>query len=96
MILNAVNHYKSNQYVEFEPSGNNKVLHIEHLMPQSWEENWMPKNVENLFELKEERRKVIHKFGNLTLVTESMNSKLSNKSWNKKIDDIFLVMHSRQ
>ena len=59
-----------------------KDLTIEHLMPQSWnEENWpLPDRTDK--ELAEhERNMLIHSIGNLTLVTQKLNSTLSNASW---------------
>jgi hypothetical protein len=57
------------------PSG----LSIEHAMPVSWEENW---SLPGASESQIERRNAhIHRIGNLTLVTQSLNSSLSNAPW---------------
>ncbi len=53
---------------------------IEHLMPQSWEANW-PAPADGDADLRSER---IHTLGNLTLVTQALNSKVSNAAWNVK------------
>lgn len=65
---------------------------IEHVLPQKWEDNWP---VEGL-EAQLERGAHVHRLGNLTLLTESLNSGLSNGSWNKKRQklakyDVFLI-----
>jgi hypothetical protein len=50
---------------------------IEHLMPQAWEANWAePADGDHVM-----RKERIHTLGNLTLVTQALNSKVSNGSW---------------
>jgi hypothetical protein len=60
-----------------------KKLSIEHIMPRGWTtENWpLPEDTQ---EAKDARGALIHTFGNLTLVTGSLNSSLSNDTWIKK------------
>jgi hypothetical protein len=53
---------------------------IEHLMPQSWEANWA-EPVDGDHGSRKER---IHTLGNLTLVTQALNSKVSNGAWTDK------------
>jgi len=57
-------------------------LTVEHIMPQQWEANW-PLAQESI-EVREIREKLIHTFGNLTLVTEHLNPSMSNAGWEKK------------
>lgn len=54
---------------------------IEHLMPQKWRKHWAAELTED-----EEinRDKAIQQLGNLTLVTQKLNSKFSNGSWKTK------------
>lgn len=53
-------------------------LQIEHLWPQSWEENWdEPSNP-----------KVLDQIGNLTLVSPGLNPVMSNSVWDKKKKDL--------
>ena len=63
-------------------------LTIEHVMPQKWQDNWpLPTNesdVEKAVELRDNRNKIIHTMGNLTLVNNRLNPKLSNASWPRK------------
>lgn len=61
-----------------------KHLSIEHIMPTGWTDpNWpLPDDTE---EAKELRQRLIHTIGNLTLVTGSLNSSLSNDPWTKKV-----------
>jgi hypothetical protein len=68
-----------------------KKLSIEHIMPRGWtEENWpLPAGIDDA---KEARERLIHTLGNLTLVTGSLNSTLSNDPWEKKI--VTLNKHS--
>ena len=53
---------------------------IEHVLPQKWEDNWP---VEGL-EAQLERGGHVHRFGNLTLLTENLNSAVSNGAWHVK------------
>lgn len=53
---------------------------IEHLVPQDWRSNWP-----ELEELEDyDDQALIHQIGNLTLVTQALNSKISNSSWGEK------------
>ena len=55
---------------------------LEHMMPQKWEENW---NKDGMNELeKVTRNKKLKTLGNLTLVTNSLNSAMKNAAWDKK------------
>ena len=63
-------------------------LTIEHIMPQKWDYRWpLPsreRNVEKAMELRDNRNRIIHTIGNLTLVSGKLNPKLSNSSWTRK------------
>ena len=75
------------------PSG----LHVEHLMPQGWQEGaWpLPSDVERP-EAEERRRQAIPTLGNLTLLNGRLNSSISNSAWAvkrnaiEKSDNLFL------
>jgi len=55
---------------------------VEHIMPQNWQRHW-PKRLDAQQE--ELRNLAVQQLGNLTLVTQKLNSKVSNSSWaNKK------------
>lgn len=85
MILEAVEDY----YRGWTNSGSSKsqtprtlrmVYSVEHLIPQGWEKNWpLPAGT-----TPQMRTKNVHLLGNLTLVTKSLNSSLSNDKWEKK------------
>jgi hypothetical protein len=53
------------------------ILGIEHVMPRKWHAHWPLQG--NASEA--EREHVIHTFGNLTLLTGKLNSKVSNAAW---------------
>jgi hypothetical protein len=57
-------------------------LSIEHVMPQEWEAAWPLGDDSD--EGRERRDRLLHAFGNLTLVTPSFNTALSNKSFVRK------------
>lgn len=68
---------------------------IEHLLPQTWQDNWPVEG-----ELTEaDRAAHVHRLGNLTLLTKSLNSKASNGPWSKKRDELAnhdtLLLNSR-
>lgn len=67
-----------------------RKLSIEHIMPQHWQtENWAPPSakVAGKGETAEQARtRLIHSFGNLTLVNHLDNNKLSNATWTSKCE----------
>lgn len=76
-------------------------LHIEHLLPQSWYEHWTPAAQEDgdspaaleqrqewIESHEEHRNLVLHSLGNLTLLTEPLNTSVSNGPWPAKRSSI--------
>ena len=54
---------------------------LEHIMPKKWENNWK----DNLStEEKNERNRILLTFGNLTIITSSLNKSIRDSSWNVK------------
>src|SRR5690606_38327414 len=53
---------------------------IEHLLPRSWKDTWPVATPEAAVE----RQARVHRLGNLTLLTISLNSKVSNGPWPSK------------
>jgi len=82
MILEAIEDHRRG-FDETKPLHEQRVIRgtctIEHIMPQEWSANWPGAESE---ERKEDRKKLIHTLGNLTLITKSLNSKVSNGPWN--------------
>lgn len=65
---------------------------IEHVLPQRWKANWP---VDSL-EAEIERSEHVHRLGNLTLLTRSLNGSVSNSGWTTKRSnlvehDVFLL-----
>jgi hypothetical protein len=59
-------------------------LSVEHLMPQSWLENWpLPAGIDEAHATSR-REALIHTFGNLTLLTQKLNTIQSNRPWVEK------------
>lgn len=53
---------------------------VEHVLPQRWLEHWpLPEGVEAA-----DRDHLLHTVGNLTLLTQKMNSAVSNRAWDTK------------
>jgi hypothetical protein len=61
-------------------------LQIEHVMPRSWRQHWpLTGVVEPQLTLdSHERDRVVHRLGNLTLVTSTFNQAVSNSGWSVK------------
>jgi hypothetical protein len=57
-------------------------LTIEHAMPTAWEEHW-PVNGADPAQAAEDRDAHVDRLGNLTLVTQPLNSSMSNAPWLK-------------
>lgn len=54
---------------------------IEHIMPQKWQQNWPAELTEDE---QAEREHRIQQLGNLTIVTQALNTRVSNGSWQTK------------
>lgn len=76
MLLEALEDQSRGRLSEGESCPRN--LSIEHVMPQSWQENWAPDASEDETE---ERNRLLHTLGNLTLVSGRLNPALSNRPW---------------
>jgi hypothetical protein len=57
-------------------------LSIEHVMPQAWQAHWPPPDGEPE-EAIAQREAVLHRLGNLTLVTAPLNSSMQHSPWTK-------------
>lgn len=83
MVLEAVEDHRRG-WSEGKPGmGGERVArgsyHIEHVMPQSWQKAWPLGDYPDL-----ERDEIVHNLGNLTLLTNSLNSSVSHSAWSKK------------
>ncbi|MEO9249125.1 DUF262 domain-containing protein [Citricoccus nitrophenolicus] len=63
-----------------QPQAPRRSYPIEHVLPQKWQDNWPVHGLEAEIE----RGAHVHRLGNLTLLTSSLNSKVSNSAWNVK------------
>jgi hypothetical protein len=84
MVLEAIEDHQRGWKGSTEGLGGERVargkFHIEHVMPRRWQNHW-PLGEEGD---EADRDKVIHTFGNLTLLTSKLNSKVSNAAWPSK------------
>jgi hypothetical protein len=81
MVLEAIEDDLRGWRGENVPLGEERVargrLHIEHVMPRKWELHWpLSAGLRS-----DERDRLIHTVGNLTLLTGRLNSKVSNGPW---------------
>lgn len=79
MILTALEEQYQREDQKAEPilSFNYGALEIEHILPRAWESHWdLSSNV-----TREERNRVIHGIGNLTLISGKLNKELSHGPW---------------
>lgn len=86
-ILGPIDRYMQRQNHHGEqPVFNYNALTIEHVLPREWRTHWPVSGGEasELQLAERERERHIHRMGNLTLVTESLNPALSNGAWPKK------------
>ena len=68
----------------------NATLTVEHVMPQAWKDHWpLPSSVDVETAL-ESREAVLHDFGNLTLLTQPLNSTVSNGPAAQKLPKVAL------
>lgn len=82
IVLEAIELQRRSGPKTEEPSLPRNKLSIEHIMPRGWVANWPL--LEDTPEAITAREALIHTLGNLTLVTGSLNSTLSNDPWAKK------------
>ena len=89
MILKALNsalHTGKTELLKLDDK-----LTIEHLLPQDWGKYWPLDTKEGGAGYKEKaeiRNSVLHKIGNLTLLTKELNPSVSNGPWDKKRKEI--------
>ena len=57
-----------------------KTLHVEHVMPRAWQAYW-PLPLDAPPDAGITRDRLLHTIGNLTLVTQRLNEKMSNAPW---------------
>ena len=63
-------------------------LTIEHLLPQEWRARWpLPVELESE-QAAEERDRILHTMGNLTLLNKKLNPAVSNGTWEDKWPEI--------
>lgn len=81
MVLEAIEDHKRGYRLGGTPFAGMRVprssYHIEHLMPQSWESKWTPPSQGTA----SERAQRVQALGNLTLLTQRLNSSVSNGAW---------------
>ena len=67
------------------PFGSKASLTVEHVAPQNWQRHW--KDELRFGDTDEDRQhlnRVVHRIGNLTLVTRALNPKLGDRPWSYK------------
>ena len=70
------NHLLSTQLMKYS------VYTLEHLMPQKWMTNWpLPEGVDA-----DTRMHLVKTLGNCTMITQSLNSTISNETWSIKLE----------
>ncbi|RGA02443.1 DUF262 domain-containing protein [Microbispora triticiradicis] len=63
-------------------------LQIEHVMPQSWQSHWPLPDGDPYLSAAQERDQLVHRMGNLTLVTSDFNQGVSNQAWEVKKNEL--------
>jgi hypothetical protein len=93
MLLSAIDlHMETSKQEQIHLDGN---LTVEHVMPQSWlviSSNWPTPLIytseEDKRAYESRKHRFIHSFGNLTLLTQPLNSSISNGPFSKKRGEI--------
>lgn len=68
-----------------EPLGPTESLTIDHILPQSWKENWpLPHGIQDEEAAELARDRAVKYIGNLTIITGRLNSTIKNKPWSEK------------
>ena len=72
-----------------EPYVLDRGLTVEHLLPQHWESHWPlepldGESAQDYIARKDRRNSLLHTFGNLTILTSSLNPDVSNGPFDKK------------
>jgi len=84
MVLEAVEDHLRGWHGENEGLGGERVArgkyHIEHVMPVGWSEKNWPLEADSA----DDRDRAIQTLGDLTLLTQRLNSKVSNSAWQSK------------
>jgi hypothetical protein len=82
MVLEAIEDHKRGWKDGSSGLGGERVARgkyaIEHIMPRKWQAHWP---VAEGARAEQDRESIIHTFGNLTLLTSRLNSKVSNGPW---------------
>jgi Protein of unknown function (DUF1524) len=68
-----------------------RKLTIEHLLPREWERHWplsVSKDSLEADKRTEYRNKMLHRVGNLTLLTKKLNPAVSNGPWDRKRQEV--------
>lgn len=77
------NHLRTARTESLEPlSANNSKLTVEHVLPQTWQTHWPLEDATE--DAETERQQAVHSLGNLTLITGTLNSDVSNGPWEAK------------
>ena len=75
------------------------TLTVEHVAPQGWERHWQEDlNFGDTDEERQRLNRLVHRVGNLTIVTQALNPKLGNRPWSYKamlLNDDNLEMNRR-
>jgi hypothetical protein len=91
MLLGAIDARMHGEHPKGEmPSFNYDVLHIEHLLPQTWQPNWpvIAENDSQKSVREQQRERAKNRLGNLTLLTGPLNTSVSNGKWSDKRPEV--------
>ncbi|MCW5518495.1 DUF262 domain-containing protein [Aureitalea sp. L0-47] len=83
-VLFIISLYKLNNNYSDVKKLSSDSYSVEHMMPKKWETHWKVAGMND--DQKAVRNRKLKTLGNLTLVTQQLNSKMRNSSWKKKKD----------
>ena len=91
MLLGAIDTQMHSVHPKGEmPTFNYDVLHIEHLLPQTWHPDWpvIADSESQRSVLEQQRERAKNRLGNLTLLTAPLNGSVSNGKWSEKRPEV--------
>lgn len=90
-VLFCISLYHINNTMSDIQTLSSRSYSVEHMMPQQWEDNWSVGEMDEHAKLQRNRK--IKTLGNLTLVTQPLNSSMKNGPWTQKRESLKAHSH---
>ncbi len=95
-ILRAIEVYSRSSWQESQVVIDSEKLSVEHVLPREWESKaWYPLSGTGE-DSKIKRNQLLHTFGNLTLLTQGLNSSISNGPFLDQVDEKEKIINGKR